>query len=167
MLTRCYSSNFLCKNVTYVGCYVCDEWEDFKNFNIWYSKFRHPEGDSSWDLDKDLLQQYNNKVYSPETCSLIPSDLNRLIVGERTSKLDRLSPIGIHYREETGKYRAYCNDISGKRVELGYYLTKEEAYRKYCTYKDSVVRLKAEMYKDKISVELYTVLLNLKTSERI
>lgn len=87
ILNRCYNL----KNISYkyygaLNVTVCDEWLNFQNFAAWY------EGNSKWNInnyklevDKDILFNVNHlksKVYSPETCLLIPADLNGFLMGD-------------------------------------------------------------------------------------
>ena len=80
---RCYDKNdiYYCnygaKDIT-----VCEEWKCFQNFAAWY------EENSSWntnnyflEIDKDILSNRDNKIYSPSTCLLIPSEINKFLVG--------------------------------------------------------------------------------------
>lgn len=66
------------------GCYksveICEEWKTFSNFRKWMET-------QDWEgkvLDKDL--KGTGKLYSPETCMFIPSELNLFLVGKRKSK---------------------------------------------------------------------------------
>lgn len=66
MLSRCYdktSSNYR----FYSDCAVVSEWHNFQNFAKWYND-RYFKG---CHLDKDTLFS-GNKLYSPNTCALIP-----------------------------------------------------------------------------------------------
>ena len=76
MLDRCYSPYYQKRNPSYIGCRVCDEWLLFSNFYKWvlsplsgYKKGYH--------LDKDILVK-GNKVYGPETCCFVPSEINEM-----------------------------------------------------------------------------------------
>lgn len=164
MLRRCYSPKSLKNSPTYIGCIVCDEWLDFKNFRDWFVDNYKSESGICWELDKDLLTGYTTKIYSPETCSLIPSEINRLIVNCSRNK-NNPTPIGVELVGEN-RYRSYCTGVDGKRVELGHYNTAEEAFAEYAKYKDFVLKMKAEEYKQYLTVELYNKLINYNTLER-
>ena len=72
MLARCYSGNF----PEYAGITVCERWFNFQNFA--YDFFNLPgyqEDIKGLDLDKDMRVK-GNKIYSPDTCQLIPHSIN-------------------------------------------------------------------------------------------
>ena len=82
LLDRCYNrksnryNSYGAKGIT-----VCDEWHNFQNFAKWYENNNYEFHDYySLQIDKDLLSLKNNlcdcKIYSPETCLLLPQDLN-------------------------------------------------------------------------------------------
>ena len=58
---------------------VSDEFKTYSNFKNWY--IQESKGDSSLELDKDCLSYLHNipKVYSKNTCILIPHELNTFI----------------------------------------------------------------------------------------
>lgn len=120
---RCYSESLHKKQMTYVGCSVCDEWLYFSNFREWYENQYKEEG---WEIDKDLLFP-GNKIYSPETCIMIPRKINSFMndsVGLRGSGV-----IGATWDGVIGKYRARCNNpFTGKREYLGSFITELEAH---------------------------------------
>ena len=68
MLERCYGSEGLRRNPSYLHCTVCEEWHNFQNFAKWFYENRI-EG---FHIDKDIKQRgVKNKVYSPETCIFV------------------------------------------------------------------------------------------------
>lgn len=85
MLSRCYNVNnsrFYC--VGKLGIVVCKEWHNFQNFCEWYLKNIWTQ-EYNLQLDKDILANINHletKIYSPETCLLIPEDLNYYFLGD-------------------------------------------------------------------------------------
>ena len=95
MLCRCYSDKYQQQFPSYKGCSVCDEWRLFSNFKKWF--YAQP-GNETYVLDKDLLVA-ENKIYSPETCLLIPVKVNSFLT-ERNAGRGKY-PIGVHKR--TGK----------------------------------------------------------------
>ena len=75
MLRRCYSNKEHLRNPTYKDCEVVDEWKYFSNFKIWMEKQDWKEK----QLDKDILYP-GNKVYGPDTCVFVSSQINLLLV---------------------------------------------------------------------------------------
>lgn len=61
------------------GVHVSEEFKLYSNFKNWYIK--HSNGDFSLEIDKDCLCTINgiSKIYSPDTCILIPSSINTFI----------------------------------------------------------------------------------------
>ena len=83
LLQRCYSKTNKLKHPTYEGCYVCSEWHDFQNFAEWY--VNHKFYGLGYHLDKDLLV-VGNKVYSPQTCTLVPRIINNITLSSQSSR---------------------------------------------------------------------------------
>lgn len=118
MLKRCYYKEYQKKVYWYSDCKVCNEWLLFSNFYDW-AKDRYFQGSS---IDKDILSDKNNRIYSPETCCFIPKEVNNSIVQIYKSIFDE--KCGIYYHD--GKY--YPNvTVGGKTVHLGVFSSKREA----------------------------------------
>lgn len=124
---------------TYIGCSILPEWEDFQNFAEWYSSqvgFEvRGEDDRVFQLDKDILFK-GNKVYGPDTCVLIPSQLNSFFIdcGAQRGKY----PQGVSYFKGGGKFRSYIRD-EGKYVHLGLFRTVGEAEKVYLEAKGDML----------------------------
>ena len=128
MLGRCFSNKFKTECPTYKDITCCEEWLTFSKFKSWMET-------QDWEgkhLDKDLLV-YQNKIYSPETCVFIDKRLNTFLV--KCDKRRGIYPIGVSYRTNPKMvnplkhpYRAViCN--RSKNINLGHYLTPEEAHK--------------------------------------
>ena len=77
MIIRCFSED---KNINR-GASCCTEWLNLKNFYDWWIQQDYKEG---YELDKDLIALANHeegKIYSPNTCLLIPKEVNRFFKG--------------------------------------------------------------------------------------
>lgn len=158
MLERCYSSASIVSYPTYVGCSVDREWYDFANFWRWFDTVCDSEDKLKFHLDKDFIFK-GNKVYSAETCFLVPRKINNIIFPNYVGKEVGI-PSGVSFNKVCGKYRAYSNDIKGRRVCLKYHDTVEQAFLAYKAYKEPVIKEVAEIYKDVISTDLYKILIN-------
>lgn len=141
ILIRCYSGWYSKEHPTYVGCSVAPEWHYYSAFKDWMDSQPY-EGDR--DLDKDFLSE-GNKVYSPETCILIPQDINKFLT-IRTN--DRgANPLGVthnsaYVRGQSRKpFRAQANDYSGKRCAVGLFYDEMEAHMAYLKFKLEVLEL--------------------------
>ena len=82
MLFRCYSDKFKKQRETYENVTCCEDWLLFENFYEWlhsqknFDKWLNGE---RWAVDKDILVK-GNKIYSPETCCLVPCNINSLFI---------------------------------------------------------------------------------------
>lgn len=150
MIRRCYDFKRKGKYPSYYGnCTVCREWHNFQNFAEWYSKHYYEVGTERMHLDKDILYP-GNKLYSPETCLIVPQGINMLFLN-KTNK--RGLPNGITQNSK-GLYRAKYNE-----EELGEFETLDEAYKKYTGSKKSHILRVLEKYKSKIPEKVYRAVL--------
>ena len=160
ILERCYSEKFRKKQPTYKDVTVCDEWLYFpnfyewihsqENFNAWYNGDR-------WGLDKDILIK-GCKVYSPDTCCLVPINVNSLFT--KNNAIRGSNCIGVH--KQNGKYLSLCNNPFTKKQEyLGSYDTQEEAFYVYKPYKENIIKQVAqeEYNKGNITKECYDAMM--------
>ncbi len=76
MLQRCYDPQYKIDHPTYIGVECCEDWKDYQNFAKWF--YTTSNFHSGFELDKDLLVQ-GNKIYSPETCCFLPSEINKTL----------------------------------------------------------------------------------------
>ena len=152
-LSRCYNIKdkkynvYGAKEVT-----VCEEWYNFQNFAKWY------EENSKWNienyelsLDKDILyniNKLNNKIYSPDNCILILSELNGFIAGDCLE-----CGISIYERKDGGinYYSRFKSKV------LGTFSSFEEAKLIYA--KEKYKQWKIEIDKFKIPNDLKNILL--------
>ena len=149
MIRRCYDESFQNKNQSYKGCSVCDEWHNFQNFAKWYEDNYYEVDGETMHLDKDILFK-GNKVYSPETCVLVPQSINVLFV-KRDSARGGL-PIGVS--KNRNKYRAGIN-LNGKSKHLGIFDCPTKAFICYKNFKENLIKDVANKYKDIIPSNLY------------
>lgn len=135
MLRRCYSKKHLNKRPTYLGCTVCNEWHTFSVFKTWMES-------QDWKdkfLDKDILI-FGNKVYSPSTCLFVSNKVNTLLLDCNATK--GAYKTGVSYYKANNKFRARCSD-GFKCKHLGYFLSENEAYFAYLTFKIQIIILVA------------------------
>ena len=154
MVQRCYSPIYQEKYPTYIGCMVADEWLDFQDFAEWFEN-QYYSG-LGYHLDKDLLFP-NNKLYSPETCCFIPSELNNLLISCTASRGDY--PQGVSFDKSKGKYKAELN-INGKKKNLGRFTCPNEAHRVYKKAKEAHVKTKALEWQDRIARDVFDALMS-------
>jgi hypothetical protein len=156
MLQRCYSDKFQEKNPTYKGCSVDESWHNFQVFAKFYDdNFYQIEG-QRMNIEKDILIR-GNKIYSPETCVFVPQNINLLFTKRGSQRGDL--PIGVIMNGK--KYLAQCNNgTRNSKKYLGIFDTVEEAFQAYKTYKEQLIKERAEQYKGLIPVNLYNALMN-------
>lgn len=160
MLERCFDKKFKEKHPTYKDVTCCDEWllyENFydwvhsqENFNKWYNNY-------SWSLDKDIIKK-GNKVYSYNTCCLVPKNVNNLFT-KNDVKRGSL-PIGVCSDKNNDKYKTYVR-INGKQI-MKICDTLEEAFQTYKQYKESYIKQVAqdEYDKENITKQCYDAMMN-------
>lgn len=152
MMTRCYSAEFKEKNQSYRDCEAVPDWHNFQDFADWF--YRQPNsGRKGFAVDKDLTV-IGNKTYGPETCSIVPSEINNIFLnvgaaGETGSKLEKRS----------GKFVSQIS-IGGKNKYLGSYATEHEARTAYRAAKQEYVKALAERHKGILSRAVYSNLLS-------
>ena len=157
MLERCYDPYWINKHLTYIDCFVCDEWLCFQNFAEWFYKNVYNCNNERMELDKDILIK-GNKIYSPETCLIVPQRINKLFI-----KLDARRgkyPIGVSWYKVTNKFQVSCsiydkNKNKSKVKRLGYYNSVEKAFLVYKNFKESYIKQVADEYINLIPRELY------------
>lgn len=75
MLRRCYDSGYQAeRKQCYIGCHVVDIWHNFQTFAKWFYA-NLPQDGRHYHLDKDTKKP-GNKVYGPDTCSIIIAEDN-------------------------------------------------------------------------------------------
>ena len=155
MLARNYDPYTQSKQPAYIGCSVCEEWLCFQNFAEFY--INHPSYGLGYNLDKDLLVK-GNKVYSPETCTMLPPDLNVVISGNTPSKNGM--PLGVN-KIDNG-YVARLSKGKDGREYLGYYKTAEEAHEVYVEAKERYVKNLALEWANRIEWKAFKALMEWK-----
>lgn len=154
MLQRCKRGG------AYENCVVCEEWKLYSNFKKWFDE-NYIEG---YAMDKDLFSN-GKKIYSPETCCFIPASLNTMLAIAKKRENGRPTCV---YSSDTKseRYRTHFT-YKNKRVHVGSYNTKEEAFNSYADVKEALIKQEAEkLYSEgKITDRVYNRLLNLKIEE--
>ena len=165
MLARCFDGKIKEKYPTYQDAICCNEWllydsfyewlHNQDNFNKWYDN-------EDWHLDKDILVK-GNKIYSPETCLLVPYNVNKLFIKHDMCRGDL--PIGITKDRKGYGYIARCmNPLTGERDYLGYRTSVKEAFQLYKLHKEKLIKQVAEVEysKGNITENCYKAMMNYK-----
>ena len=151
MLSRVYDSRVQVKKPFYVGCIVDARWHNFQVFADWYSNnpFNYPD----YQIDKDILIR-GNKVYSPETCCLVPNVINTQFRDMSSYIVDNGLPVGVYPAANGKRYRA----IHGP-VKLGTHDTMEQAHEVYLNYRREYLYELARRYLNTVDIRvIYTLL---------
>ena len=156
MIHRCYNAKVHERQPQYKGCTVCEEWINYSNFKVWYDQ--HKIHGMVLDLDKDILFK-GNKVYSPETCCLVPHAINTLFLNGKKNRGDL--PLGVHFDKSKGKFRAEMS-FMGEQIKLGWFDSAEVAFARYKEYKEDFIKNMAEQYKDILPYKVYEAMVNWK-----
>ena len=122
---------------------VCEEWRDFSSFAKWMEKASYPDIGCVFHIDKDIMNP-GNKIYSPETCCLVPYFVN---LGYEKPKLS-LKKVN----DENGQYSFILPGTTNKRVSFE---TKEEAYQEYIRKKSNYIRKQAVKNRYAVTNEIY------------
>ena len=152
MIRRCYDPQRKNVYAAYYGsCETCEEWHNFQTFGEWYENNYYQVGNERMHIDKDILFQ-GNRIYSPETCLIVPQRINMLFVNKPNK---RGLPNGI--RKAYSKYWAKYNN-----EELGSFDCLNDAFAIYAKRKEQHIKQVADEYKQLIPVKLYNALYNYK-----
>lgn len=155
MLRRCYSPKYHADFPSYIGCSVHSDWHNFQNF---CEDYIHMIGEPNFVLDKDILIK-GNKLYSKETCCLVPAPLNNLLTKSNRNRGN--SPIGVSRHKQTQKYEVRLR-INNKNLYLGLFDTEEEAFAIYKMGKQNHIKHMARVFESKLDPKVYTALINYK-----
>ena len=168
IILRSYDKDFKEYCPTYENVTVCDEWLLYENFYEWLhsqENFQQWYDGHRWEVDKDIIVK-RNKVYSPDTCCLVPHYINTLFVKRESSRGDL--PIGVSKDSKSNRYQAitiYGRENNKSKTTLYYYSTPEDAF--YLGYKPSkeayIKRVAQEEYnKGNITERCYNAMMNYK-----
>lgn len=109
-----------------------------------------------WHLDKDILVK-GNKIYSPETCCLVPCEINNIFKKERSDK--GKYPVGVSLEKSTGKFIVQISKF-GVRYRVGSYKTVDEAEEVYLKEKKEFFDEVIKKWKGLISEGVYEAICN-------
>jgi hypothetical protein len=146
MITRCYSGRY----IAYSNCKVCEEWHNFQVFSDWFEK-NYIDG---YQLDKDIKFK-GNKLYSPDTCSFVPQEINNTFLLNKNKRGNL--PIGICLYH--GKYLVQLCTNKRKHRKIGSFDTPEEAFYCYKIAKEAEIKRLANKYKETITAECYKAMM--------
>lgn len=146
---------------------MCQEWlDDPKTFVRWYLDHYYEVDGESMAVDKDLFGK-GAKVYSPETCCILPQRLNTYLTNCKKHYFDGQTPentlpLGIYHNKKSNRYYAKIQ-FSGfeKPIQFAEHDTIEEAFKEYRYLKKLDAYRVIESYRDKIPEYIYEELLKI------
>lgn len=155
MLERCFSERRKSRGEAYQDTTCSEDWRVFSNFlndisSIPNSKMIY-EG---WHMDKDLLVA-GNKVYSKETVSFVPRQINNLLV----LKFHKQSGLPQGVSKKKTRYIAQIS-IEGEQTYIGSFGSIKEAYNAYKKAKENYVKSVANKWKGQIDQRIYDYLIS-------
>lgn len=158
MISRCYGQVWKASdnNFRYNECSVAEEWHNFQTFAEWYSK---QAGKDVNEIDKDLLAA-GNKIYSKDTCTLLPHRINTALLDRQSSSMKGFP--GVHYLARNRNYVAQMSVVGETTKHIGSYATPQLARDAYLARKKWYLAKLAEEYKDVIEQKAYCALINWK-----
>lgn len=153
MLRRAYCPKAHAKQPTYIGCSVSGEWLEYQEFAEWFEN--HEYSNCGYELDKDLLLP-GNKVYAPDRCVFVPSQLNNLLLDSSATRGQYKQGVCLDKAANKFKARVWVGD---KRKYLGSFDTEIEAYHAYKKAKERHVKRMANHWRDDIADDVYHALM--------
>lgn len=153
MMQRAYCKKFHARNHTYKGCEVHSDWHNFQIFAAWFTS--HDYYGLEYHLDKDLLVR-GNKIYSAENCTLVPKDINNLLIDRAARRGD--FPIGVCFSKKMGRFVSSFN-MGKKSIHIGTFDCPNKAHEAYVIAKESYVKKKALEWKDRIAPQVFEALM--------
>lgn len=151
MLQRCYDKKLHALRPSYASCSVCPEWHNFQVFAEWFCAQALCD---NYTLDKDLIVR-GNKIYSPDTVSIIPERINCLLLSCSSSRGSL--PIGV--TKSSHGYQASLN-AGGKNTYIGHYSSHEDAFKAYKKEKEKLIKETADLYRDVLDDRVYLSLMS-------
>lgn len=137
MLRRCYDPYYINKELTYIDCYVCDEWLCFQNFGKWWEvKVMNELINNGVTMTSLEVVELVNKLRKEEGNEKIKRHDN--FIRDIDKELESLRNVGIstflnfeewYYEKDGRKYRCYKLNMQG----IMQMLNKESAYVRYKT----------------------------------
>lgn len=154
IFSRCYCPKYQEGTPAYKGCTVHPDWHNFQVFAAWFTK-QKGYGRRGWEIDKDLLFP-GNKVYGPDTCVVIPGEINRQQI---FYKSQRGLPVGVVFNKKMQRYVVKCR-VKDEHVHLGSFKCPKEAFEVYKKHREESIRYVANKWKDEIDERIYEMLMN-------
>lgn len=152
LFSRCYSGELK----EYIGVEVSPEWYNFQDFAEWFhGQTGHDKG---WHIDKDLFGKILNKrEYGPDTCCLLPAQINAALVEGWSNKKDT-TPKGVtSYSYDNSKFYAEHKRL-GEKLNKFLVNSEDEAVFILNKRKSETMIILAELYKHELPERIFHAL---------
>ena len=157
MIDRCYNpTHHKYKFYGAKGVTTCREWLCFANYEKWFNNNYYEIPNCNMVVDKDILYK-NCKLYSPTTCSIIPSDINNLFCNAKAIRGQL--PLGVTYHKINHNYIATITKYN-KPIHLGCFNTPQEAFKVYKIAKEQYIKEMADKYREYLPQKVYDSMYN-------
>lgn len=156
MFDRCYSTSR--HYPTYKNCVVSKSWYCFQDFSSWYydKLYKFIDCGVKMQLDKDLLSvNGHGKLYSPDTCTLLPDIINTGI--SNSSRNGKYLP-GTDC-VKSGKFRSKISRYGADKF-LGTFSREIDAHNLYTKEKIKYIKELAIKYKEVLEDRAFEALMN-------
>lgn len=157
MLDRVYTPENELIAAWYKDTSVHSDWHNFQVFAEWYYRQINRFGSVPfrWNIDKDLMIP-GNRVYSAETCVVVPASINMLMTDHSAGR--GVYPMGVT-SQTNGKSFKVVMTAYGQNKYLGTYSTIADAQLAYWNYKFEVIRNTTlanwQYLPEKLAIRLY------------
>lgn len=151
IIRRCYSNEIKSTHVAYKECTVSEDWKNYSNFYKWYTD-NYYLCISDVEVDKDILIG-NNKIYSEQTCLLVPGEINKFCQKSKN--------IGCYLSPNRKKWCVKLHH-SGKHIHLGRFDNILDAQSVFIDFKNEVFQSLVEKYYSELPSDIYSKLKNSK-----
>lgn len=136
MRTRCNANGSIQKRQPrYIGCTMSTDFCNFQYFAEWHIE-QIGFGIENYEIDKDILFE-GNKLYSRDTCILVPYELNMFLVAHNAAR--GIYPQGVFLDKRRNMFQSRLF-VNGKCVYLGAFKTPELAHAAFKVAKEAEAR---------------------------
>lgn len=160
ILHRSFDEEVKNEHFTYQDVTCCKDWLYYPNFYEWLHN--QPNFDQwltgeRWAIDKDILVK-GNKIYSPDTCCLVPQRVNQLFALP-TKNSEYLLGVQKSYNKFIAEI---CKNDGSESRYIGTYNTEQEAFEAYKQYKEKIIKKVAteEFAKSNITKKCYDAMMS-------
>lgn len=157
MLERCFSDRRKNRGNAYKDVTCCKDWLSLSKF---YEDILAVENFDKlfegWHLDKDILIK-RNKTYSRYAVSIIPKDINNLLVAKHYKNTGL--PQGVAFKSKDNVFVAQIT-MFNRRKHLGRFKCPNAAFSAYKFAKEAHIKVVANLWKDRIAMSVYDSLIN-------